>query len=488
MPYEAASLTIGRTPGARRRWSAVRAAPFNEWLDRSLADLHMMLTDTPHGPLPVRRRALVQHPVRPRRHHHRAAGSVDRARDRARRARLPGRHPGDRRRTPTHDAEPGKILHETRSGEMAALGEVPFGRYYGSVDATPLFVMLAGAYCERTGDRAFIARSGRTSSARSTGSTATATSTATASSSTRGAPRRAWCTRAGRTRTTRSSTPTARWPTARSRSCEVQGYVYAARLAAAAAGPRAGRRTARADALRQQAERLRERFERGVLVRGAGHLRAGARRREAALPRCGPRTPATACSAASPPRRARAASPRRCSAPESFSGWGIRTLAAAEARYNPMSYHNGSVWPHDNALIAAGFARYGFTDLLRRALDGPVRRQPLRRPAPAARAVLRLPPPAGRGADALPGRLRAAGLGGGRGLPAAAGLPGPAHRRGQAPRGLPAPDPARVAGRGLPHRPPPPRGLRGPGGRALRPRRLDQRHAAEGGVEVVAYK
>ena len=96
-----------------------------------------------------------------------------------------------RDRTREQDAEPGKILHETRGGEMAALGEVPFGRYYGSVDATPLFVMLAGAYY-RAHRRPRLRRPicGRTSSARWRGSTATATSTATASSSTRGARRR----------------------------------------------------------------------------------------------------------------------------------------------------------------------------------------------------------------------------------------------------------------------------------------------------------
>ena len=96
--------------------------------------------------LSLRRHPLVQHGVRPRRHHHRARDAVARPDDRPRRAAVPRRHPGDASTIPRADAEPGKILHELRRGEMAALGEVPFGRYYGSVDATPLFVMLAGAY------------------------------------------------------------------------------------------------------------------------------------------------------------------------------------------------------------------------------------------------------------------------------------------------------------------------------------------------------
>ena len=86
-----------------------------------------------------------------------------------------------------------------------------------------------------------------------------------------------------------------------------------------------------------------------------------------------PPTPATRCSPASPipngPRRSFAT----LMGSSCFCGWGVRTVASTEARYNPMSYHNGSVWPHDNALIAAGFARYGFRREAAQSLRRPVR-------------------------------------------------------------------------------------------------------------------
>ena len=119
---------------------------------------------------------------------------------------------------------------------------------------------------------------------------------------------------------------------------------------------------------------------------------------------------------------------------DSFSGWGIRTIPSSQARYNPMAYHNGSVWPHDNAIIAAGFARYGFRDLVRAAARRDDGRERRRRPAPAARADLRVPAPPGRGADAVPGRVRAAGVGGGRGVHAAGGGAGAVRRRPHATR------------------------------------------------------
>ena len=128
---------------------------FNETLRRSGSDLAMLVTETAAGGLSLCGNPMVQHGLRPRRDHHRPAARELRPRCRGRSAALSGGDAGARG-GPAADAEPGKILHETRGGEMAMLGEVPFRRYYGSVDSTPLFVMLAGAYFERTGDMGLI--------------------------------------------------------------------------------------------------------------------------------------------------------------------------------------------------------------------------------------------------------------------------------------------------------------------------------------------
>jgi glycogen debranching enzyme len=342
-------------------------AQFNDWLSRSLTDLHMMQTETDHGPYPyagvpwystifgrdgiiTALESLWFNPSIARGVlGYLAATQAEQGND-------------------EQDSQPGKILHEIRAGEMAALGEIPFSRYYGTVDATPLFIMLAGAYYERTGDIAFT-RSIWPNVERALG----------------------WIERYGdmdgdgfieylrhcphglvnqgwkdsHDSVFHESGALAEGPVA---LCEVQAYVYAAKIAAASLAGYLGE-DARAHRLIEQAQQLRRRFEEvfwceelstyGLALDGekrlcrvrasnAGHcLYAGIVGNNRA-----PRVAAVLTGDAM------------------YSGWGVRTLATSEGRYNPMSYHNGSIWPHDNALIAAGFARYGFKDEAVKILTG----------------------------------------------------------------------------------------------------------------------
>ena len=343
--------------------------------------------------------------------------------------------------TRAQDAQPGKILHETRGGEMAALGEVPFGRYYGSVDATPLFVMLAGAYYAAPATwRSSSALAARRRGARA-GSTRRRRRRRRLRRIRAARPTTGSSSRAGRTRTTPSSTPTARWPRGRSRCARCRATSTRRAWAAAESG-RGARPAARGRGLAlRKAEGLRARFEEQFWYEELGTYALALDGTQAALPRAGLQRRPCALDRHRRARSARAGWRETLMGERSFSGWGIRTLAAAEARYNPMSYHNGSVWPHDNALIAAGLrAATACDDLGAAAVRGDVRGQRVRRSAPAARAVLRLPAPARRGADALSGRVRAAGLGGGLGVPDAQAGAGDRDRR-RAQRGRAPPHP-----------------------------------------------
>jgi glycogen debranching enzyme len=269
---------------------------------------------------------------------------------------------------PAKDAEPGKILHETRTGEMAALGEVPFGRYYGSVDATPLFVILAGAYFDRTGDREFLedlwpaierALTWIDQYGDSDGDGFVEYRRHTE----KGLVQQGW--KDSHDSVFHADGALAEPPIA---LCEVQGYVFAARRAAAELALVLGR-TDLVERQREAARRLRQRFEEEFWCEDLGTY---------ALALDGKKRPCRVRSSnpghclftgiVKPSRAKRVARSLLDSA--SFSGWGIRTVASAEVRYNPMSYHNGSVWPHDNAIIAAGFARYGLREAVLQPFEG----------------------------------------------------------------------------------------------------------------------
>jgi glycogen debranching enzyme len=269
---------------------------------------------------------------------------------------------------PSIEAEPGKILHEMRRGEMAVLGEVPFGCYYGSVDSTPLFIVLAGAYHDRTADRSFLERlwphvEQALRWIDEFGDLDGDGFVEYAQHSSKGLVQQGW--KDSNDSVFHADGTLAPAPIA---LCEVQGYVYAAKLAAARMCS-VLEKTDQSSRLQREAENLRIQFEDQFWCDDLS-------------------TYALALDGNKRPCRVRTSNPGHCLFtgiaaadrarrvaetlldPVFFTGWGVRTVASSEARYNPLSYHNGSVWPHDNSLVASGMAKYGFKDFAGKILLG----------------------------------------------------------------------------------------------------------------------
>lgn len=269
---------------------------------------------------------------------------------------------------PERDAQPGKIVHEIRYGEMANLNEIPFGQYYGSVDSTPLFLILCGAYYQRTGDLEFLrsiwpAIERAYSWINTYGDHDGDGFIEYKSETPRGLAQQGW--KDSHDSVFHADGSAARGPIA---LCEVQAYVYMAKRELAVLHEAIGRREL-ALTLKHESEMLKSRFNRDFWLEDLGTY---------ALALDGDKKPCRVLSSnvgqclftgIIPPERASSVVDRLFS-PASCSGWGVRTIEAGTSNYNPMSYHNGSVWPHDNGLIALGLHELGFKAETERIFEG----------------------------------------------------------------------------------------------------------------------
>jgi glycogen debranching enzyme len=281
--------------------------------------------------------------------------------------RLLARHQGVKVDEYTEE-EPGKIFHELRRGELARLGEIPHRPYYGSIDATPLFALVFAETVKWTADRALWREL-----------LPAAERALTWSDGPFGDPDRDGYIEYGARGTTlrsqgwkdsseslsdRDGTLSA-LPAA---LVEVQAYLYAAKMGMADLYAVDGDQK-RAAKLREEAADLRRRFARDFWMADEASYAQALDANKKQVPAVTSNAAHALWAGIATPEHA-AALVRRLMEPDMYTGWGLRTLSSRYPTYNPMSYHNGSVWPHDSALAAHGMARYGFREEASEVVSG----------------------------------------------------------------------------------------------------------------------
>lgn len=328
---------------------------FNEWIHRSLSDIQMMTTQTKYGLYPYAgvpwycnvfgRDALITALellwLRPEL----AKGTLNYL------AQTQAKESNSEQ-----DAEPGKIIHEIRYGEMANLNEIPFGHYYGSIDATPLFLILAGEYLQRTNDITFIQSLWKNIEAAlqwidESGDLDGDGFVEYERLSQTGLLNQGW--KDSDDSVFHSDGSLAQAPIA---LCEVQAYVYAAKMQAANMAFLL-RKDQQGKKWLEQAQILKKKFLQAFWSEDIETFVIALDGKKQPCQVATSNAGQCLFSGIATKEYAEKTARLLTSAPF-FSGWGIRTVPTNAARYNPMSYHNGTIWPHDNALIAYGFSKY----------------------------------------------------------------------------------------------------------------------------------